>query len=156
MKKLTRTTELFIYDNIEDLPAEIRELIHESKRAATTAYAPYSHFRVGAAVRVASGEIIPGSNQENAAYPSGLCAERVAVYAAAAKCPGQVISAIAIHAADYHSEEIPVSPCGDCRQSIFEYEHRQRQPIPVYLTGSGKTIWKFPSLRSLLPFPFEF
>src|SRR5690606_6679104 len=118
--------------------------------------APYSKFRVGAAVLLDNGEVVLGSNQENAAYPSGLCAERVAIFHAGAVYPDATILQIAISAAsDVHTTTSPIPPCGSCRQSIAEYEFRQSRPIELYFMGETGAIYKSDSLKNLLPFSFD-
>ncbi len=145
-----------VYDSIDELPEEIRELMEKAKHTRKNAYAPYSKFKVGAALRLSSGEIITGNNQENAAYPSGLCAERVAVYNAGANFPKVPIQAIAITAgAENHTVSKPVAPCGACRQSIAEYEQRQNSPIEIYFMGEVGQIYKVNSLKDLLPLSFD-
>ena len=120
------------------------------------AYAPYSKFRVGAALFLDNGKIILGSNQENAAYPSGLCAERVAVFQAGTLYPDAKILKMAITAAsDTNQTTAPIPPCGSCRQSIAEYEIKQESPIEIYFMGEIGTIYKSDSLKNLLPFMFD-
>ena len=142
------------YDE-QDLPQADRELLAKATQMAQTAYAPYSHFKVGAALRLKNGAVVCGSNQENAAYPSGLCAERVAAFSAAASYPDQAIEALAITAISSKPINHPIAPCGACRQSIIEYEHKFRQPIRLILRGSSGKIAVFDSIGSLLPFQFN-
>lgn len=142
------------YNTKEELPQADRELLEKAEQMTKTAYAPYSHFKVGAALRLKNGTVVCGNNQENAAYPSGLCAERVAVYAAAANHPDQVIEAIAITAVSAKPIDHPIAPCGSCRQSILEYEHKFQHPIRMILRGSSGKIAVFDSIESLLPFQF--
>ena len=121
-----------------------------------TAYAPYSRFRVGAALLLDNGKVVLGSNQENAAYPSGLCAERVAIFHAGAVYPNARIVKMAITAAsDTNTTTAPIPPCGACRQSIAEYESKQEYPIEIYFMGETGTIHKSDSLKNLLPFTFD-
>ncbi len=120
------------------------------------AYAPYSNFTVGCALQLENGIIITGNNQENAAYPSGLCAERVAIYAAGANYPGVAIKHLALTASPINDTlQIPVPPCGACRQAIAEYENRQQEPITIYFMGASGTIAKAQSLKDLLPLVFD-
>ncbi|CAN5482357.1 cytidine deaminase [soil metagenome] len=145
------------YTSFSELPEADQQLIREAKIAAHDAYAPYSHFHVGAAVILENGIIVKGSNQENAAYPSGLCAERVALFAAGAQHPGVKISSIAISAYPEGSGKtsVPVSPCGDCRQVMAEYEHRYAHKIRLIMeAGDGKFIVTH-SVKELLPFLFS-
>lgn len=148
---------------LEELDAERRELVEAAKEMTRTSYAPYSRFHVGAAIRMANGEIVRGSNQENAAYPSGTCAERTACYYASALYPGMKMTAIAIAAWTrlHHSESdpdelcfqaSPISPCGSCRQALLEYEALYGD-IEVILYGLDRTLI-LPSVKSLLPFCF--
>lgn len=146
----------------DEMPAEDRELIEKAKEMTFKSYSPYSHFNVGAAIRMKDGSVVCGSNQENAAYPSGMCAERTACYHASALNPGMPMMKIAIAArnlADFPNEEEkapfqskPISPCGACRQALLEYEHLYG-PIEIILYGADET-YMFPSVASLLPFSF--
>ena len=120
------------------------------------AYAPYSQFRVGAALLLDNGKIVLGSNQENAAYPSGLCAERVAIFHAGSVYPEAKILKMAITAAsDNNQTKAPIPPCGSCRQSIAEYEIKQETPIEIYFMGEIGEVYKSASLKNLLPFMFD-
>lgn len=143
------------YTEEKDLPCAYKQLIHKAKEATQNAYAAYSHFRVGAALLLDNQEIIIGNNQENAAYPSGLCAERVAVFYANAKYPKNAVSAIAIAA---RNEEgflaYPITPCGACRQVLLEAEERYEKPITVILYGT-QSIKVIANAKSLLPFFFD-
>ena len=125
-------------------------------KARQGAYAPYSNFTVGCALLLDNGEIVTGNNQENAAYPSGLCAERVAIFAAGAQYPGVAVLKLAITASpkddSFHK---PVPPCGACRQSIAEYENNQDNDIELYFMGAAGKVMKSHSLRDLLPLVFD-
>lgn len=156
MKKITIPTHLYAYDQIEQLPIHIQELMHQAVQARNQAYAPYSKFQVGAAVLLKDGTIVIGSNQENAAYPSGLCAERTAIFAAGANYPNQLIKAICISASSQIKDtNQPIPPCGACRQSLLEYENKQNTHIPIYFMGKTGTIIQSPSIKNLLPFIFK-
>ncbi|ATA91464.1 cytidine deaminase [Capnocytophaga canimorsus] len=144
-----------VFDSIEALPESVQELMAAAVAVRENAYAPYSLFKVGAAIRLKDGQICVGSNQENAAFPSGLCAERVAIYHASALFPNQIIDAIAITGTAQEPTALPVSPCGACRQSMAEYEIRQKQPIAVYFMGKTGKIIKTESVKDLLPFLFD-
>lgn len=145
-----------IFSHLEDMDPESRYLAHKAKDAANHAYAPYSKFHVGAAVLLEDGAIITGSNQENAAYPSGMCAERVALYATAAQHPEAVISKIAIVARRKSSKDlVPVTACGSCRQVMLEFEARQSKPIHVIMHHQPHEWVKAASAESLLPFSFN-
>lgn len=155
MDQLTKSFTYYEFQNSEELSNQDQELVKLSREATKSAYAPYSGFYVGAAVILEDGTIIKGNNQENAAYPSGLCAERVAVFSASAVYPNATIKAIAISA---YSEEItidkPISPCGSCRQVILEYEKKQDTPIKIILTGQKGKVIIINSISDLLPLNF--
>lgn len=156
MKEINITTKFLIFENQTELPIEIQDLMEQAISIRKTAYAPYSKFRVGAALLLDNGKIVLGSNQENAAYPSGLCAERVAIFAAGSNYPEAKIVKMAITAAsDTNTTTAPIPPCGSCRQSIAEYEIKQDQPIEIYFMGEIGTIHKSDSLKNLLPFMFD-
>ncbi|MGB3590497.1 MAG: cytidine deaminase [Nonlabens sp.] len=124
--------------------------------ARNNAYAPYSNFLVGCALLLDNGKVIKGNNQENAAYPSGLCAERVAIFAAGANHPGIAIKKIAITAGPRNGIfDKPVPPCGACRQSIAEYENNQDYPIELFFMGTQGTILRSQSMKDLLPLVFD-
>ena len=125
-------------------------------QARDHAYAPYSSFKVGAALLMDNNEVVIGSNQENASYPSGLCAERTAIYYAGAKYPQMLIKAIAISAKSLHKEiTSPIPPCGACRQAISEYEVNQEKGIPIYFMGEKGKVYRAKSIKELLPFIFD-
>jgi cytidine deaminase len=156
MNKVTITTNFDVFETIQELPTDIQNLMHEAVAIRKTAYAPYSHFKVGTAILLDNGEIIVGSNQENAAYPSGLCAERVTVFYAGAKYPEAKILKMAISAAsDNTTTSAPIPPCGACRQSLAEYEIKQNTPIEIYFMGEIGSIYKSDSLKNLLPLLFD-
>lgn len=145
-----------IVDHLEDLDAESKYLTHKAKDAATHAYAPYSKFLVGAAVLLEDGNIVTGTNQENAAYPSGMCAERVALYAVASQHPEKKILKISVVAKRKGGKEIlPATPCGPCRQVMLEFEQRQEKAIEVVMQNQEHRWVKAPSAESLLPFCFS-
>lgn len=156
MKNVTREIHYRLYDSSIELDEQDRELLEAAVAATDTAYAPYSNFHVGAAVLLENGEVVQGSNQENAAYPSGLCAERVALFAAASQHPETAIKAVAITACFHDSNELlSVSPCGDCRQVLAEYEHRYQSSIKMILTaGQGKVV-VVEDAKTLLPLMFN-
>ena len=156
MKKISITTEFDQFDIIEDLPIDVQDLMAQAVAVRKNAYAPYSNFRVGVAIALDNGKVVLGSNQENAAYPSGLCAERVAIFYAGAVYPDAKILKMAITAAsDSNQTTAPIPPCGSCRQSIAEYEIRQETPIEIYFMGEVGVIYKSESLKNLLPFMFD-
>lgn len=156
MKDIIITTQFSVFDAMEELPNEIQNLMEQAVAVRKNAYAPYSQFRVGAALLLDNGKIILGSNQENAAYPSGLCAERVAIFQSGALYPEAKILKMAITAAsDTNKTTAPIPPCGSCRQSIAEYEIRQETPIEIYFMGEIGSVYKSDSLKNLLPFMFD-
>ena len=156
MKKVTAEISYDIYSSSSELPETDQMLLEEAVKATNTAYAPYSNFHVGAAVLLENGQIVQGSNQENAAYPSGLCAERVALFAASSHFPGVKIKAIAITAQFSDSKELlSVSPCGDCRQVMAEYEHRYQTNIRLIMTAEKGKVIVIQDLKTLLPLMFN-
>ena len=156
MKKVEIITHIEIFDSIEDLPNSTQLLMNKAIEVKSTAYAPYSKFKVGAALLLENGKIITGSNQENAAYPSGMCAERVAIWKASSDYPNERILELAISASS--SSQItkePVAPCGACRQSLSEYEIKQEEKIEVFFMGEIGKIIKTNSVSDLLPIAFD-
>ncbi len=146
----------YTHCTFEELSSEDRILVGKAQDACKTAYAPYSHFCVGAAIALNNGEIICGSNQENAAYPSGTCAERCAMFYANAQHPQATPITIAIAACNTAGDfsSFPITPCGACRQVLLESEIRYKQPLRIILYGV-KSIYILKSVRSLLPFQFD-
>lgn len=156
MKPLKVTSNFEVYDSLEELPEAIQTLMQKAIVARDKAYAPYSQFRVGAALALNNNEVIAGSNQENASYPSGLCAERTAIYYAGAAYPEAQIQNIAISAKSMkHKVEAPVPPCGACRQALLEYEIKQDASISVYFMGESGQVMKANSIKDLLPLIFD-
>ena len=155
MKPIQVPFQIIEIEDLEELSPEEQKLIEHSRKMTNNAYAPYSRFFVGAAILLENGEIIMGSNQENAAYPSGLCAERVAIFSASANYPGVKIKAIAVSArSDKHLVDYPVSPCGACRQVLVEYEFNQKESIKLLLSGISGKVYLIDKVRDLLPFSF--
>ena len=146
----------FISAHFSEIEKKDQELIFNAKKAFESAYAPYSGFMVGASILLENGEIINGSNQENVAYPSGLCAERVAMFYVGARFPDVKINTIAVsvYSRNFEINDV-ISPCGACRQAIAEYEMKQELPIEIYFMGAEGKIIKSNSLANLLPFGFE-
>lgn len=143
------------YESLDQLDPRDRELAQAAIEATKSSYAPYSHFNVGAAVRLDNGEIIKGSNQENAAYPSGICAERTAMFYASANYPENAMTVIAITASQNGTLcDNPVTPCGSCRQVMAQYQTKGGQPMEILLVG-GKKIWKFGKVDDVLPLIFD-
>ena len=154
-RKIELITEFEILDPA-DLQPDMVKLLEAAKDAGNQAYAPYSHFKVGAALLLADGTIVKGSNQENAAYPSGTCAERTAFFYAGANYPGNTIVMAAVAAkpetaADYFT----ASPCGSCRQAMLEYEDKQDSAIKLLMLGHNGKVFVSASVSNLLPFKFD-
>lgn len=144
------------FDKNENLNERIEEIIHFAKEATKTAYAPYSLYKVGAAVRLSNGKIIKGSNQENVAYPSGMCAERVALYAASSQYPNEEVESIAV-TVDHHFETVDevFSPCGACRQVMAEIEAKSGNELEVIVHAPNGITRIFKGVNQLLPFSFN-
>jgi len=149
-------TEVEIFDSISDCPVIIQDLMQSAHQIRQKAYAPYSNFFVGAAILLEDGTVVTGSNQENASYPAGLCAERTALFYAGAHYPDLKIESMALTAGPKDENNLsPVPPCGSCRQAIAEYEQKQKSPIAVYFMGKSGQVKKVDSLLSLLPLAFD-
>lgn len=143
------------FGSIDELSAEDRELAQAAIEGMRGSYAPYSHFNVGAAVRMSNGQIVCGANQENAAFPSGLCAERTAMFAAGAKYPDKDMCSIALAGGVWgHITDEPATPCGACRQVMAQYQSKSGKPMSVIMVG-GKKIWKFDKVDDILPMIFD-
>ncbi len=156
MKEIKIETTLYIYQGLDELPKKIMILMQKAFEARKNAYAPYSNFNVGAALLLDNGEVITGNNQENASYPSGLCAERTAIYYAGSQYPKAKIIRMAISAGSKNSQtNKPIPPCGACRQAIAEYEIKQETPIEIYFMGETGKVAKSNSLANLLPLVFD-
>lgn len=155
MREKRLETIIQVFDSLEEVPEPDRELLVKARESLESAYAPYSGFRVGAAVRLENGRVVTGSNQENAAYPMCLCAERVALAAAAADYPGVRVQTIAVTVrSKRHIVDSPASPCGACRQVICETEDRNEHPIAILLQGETGPVYKMKTGRDLLPLAF--
>lgn len=156
MKKIQINTTFTVFDSMESLDDQTRALMHKAVEVRKQAYAPYSKFRVGAAILLENGKVVVGNNQESAAYPSGLCAERVAIFQAGSVYPNTKILKIIISAtSDISPTKRPTPPCGACRQSISEYEQKQDVPIEIYFMGETGEVYKSDSLENLLPLSFH-
>ncbi len=156
MKKIQINTTFTVFDSMDSLDDQTRELMQKAVEVRKQAYAPYSKFRVGAAILLENGKVVIGNNQESAAYPSGLCAERVAVFQAGSLYPNTKILKIIISAtSDISPTKRPTPPCGACRQSISEYEQKQDIPIEIYFMGETGEVYKSDSLENLLPLSFH-
>lgn len=155
MKKEEYRFAFEVYDSIDELNKEDAWLLKEAREVTESAYAPYSNFNVGAVAKLANGEIVAGTNQENASYPVGLCAERVLLASASTLYPHVPIDSIAISYNNTHGESNhPISPCGMCRQSMVEYEERVKQPIRLILSGMEGKVYVIDKTTNLLPLSF--
>ncbi len=142
------------YDSREELPEKDRQLLDAAESALSGAYAPYSNFNVGAAVRLGNDIIVKGANQENSAFPSGLCAERTAMFSAASRYPGQEILALAVVASQEGVlQSAPTYPCGACRQVMAQYQMRSGKPMHIIIGSAGK-IQVFDGVEMIMPFIF--
>jgi cytidine deaminase len=155
MELLKKESVVQRYNTINELPMADQQLLVEAKAAVVNAYAPYSKFNVGCALRLANGIVVKGSNQENIAYPSGLCAERVAIFYAGATYPDVPVEsmAITVKANDYVVNE-PIMSCGACLQSMSEYELKFHKPMRIILQGETGDIYIAEGLRNFMPFMF--
>lgn len=155
MKTATLSIDYQEYASLEELDPQDLELVRAAQEAQKSSYAPYSGFNVGAAVRLDDGTIVVGSNQENSAYPSGLCAERTAMFAAGTTHPGKAMVSIAILGGfGYRMDETPCTPCGACRQVMAEYQTLAQRPMSVIMAGTRKSL-KFSRVDDILPFIFN-
>ena len=156
MKNIKIEINLEVFETVTDLPFSIQKLMNKAHESRDKAYAPYSSFKVGAALQLNSGEIITGNNQENAAYPSGLCAERVAIFYAGSQYPEATFHSMAISAKSIHSKTTKaVPPCGACRQVLAEYEVKQNSLIEIYFMGESGKVVKSNSVKDILPLIFD-
>lgn len=155
-KTLKKEVELTVYESSSALPSSDFDLLTQAKSALESSYAPYSKFHVSAAVLLENGKTVIGSNQENMAYPSGLCAERVAIFSASAQFPGVAIQAIAITAkSETMKLDHPIMCCGACLQSICEYENRYQNTIRLILQGETGSVFIANGTQTFLPFQFD-
>lgn len=155
MKEITLKLNYTEYESLEEMSTEDQQLVKAALDAQKGSYSPYSEFQVGAALRLVDGTIVKGANQENAAYPSGLCAERTAMFWASANHPDVAFDTLAIAGADHGVLcESPASPCGACRQVMAEYQKKYGRPLKTIWVGS-KRIRKFESVDDILPFIFD-
>lgn len=155
-KTLSQTTQISCYSNVSELPEKWQDLVAKSKEVLPSAYSKYSGFSVGAAVLLDDDTVVLGTNQENIAYPSGLCAERNALFSIGTNYPNHIIKAIAITASSIHGQvTTPVSPCGGCRQVMIECETKQNQAIPVIMSSQSEEVWVTDDVKTLVPFYFS-
>ncbi len=155
-KQITGNYIYDVYESSENLSKTDKDLLAKAKEVLANAYAPYSNFNVGAAVLLEDGTIVTGNNQENAAYPSGLCAERVAFFYASSQYPSKKIIAVAVSAKTKSMLiNVPVPPCGSCRQAMAEFEIKFDSPIRVIMSGESGEVFISPSVSNLLPLLFS-
>ena len=155
MKKEKYDFAYEVYDSIDELSEQEASLLKKAREATQHAYAPYSHFKVGAVAKMKNGEIVAGSNQENASFPVGLCAERVLLASASSLYPKIPIDMIAIsYSSDQVASDHPVAPCGICRQSLQEFEERSKSPIKLVLGGMQGKVIVIDKASQLLPLAF--
>ncbi|SHM50254.1 cytidine deaminase [Chryseobacterium polytrichastri] len=145
------------FKNSGELSDIEKTLFERAKQARENAYAPYSNFLVGCSILLENGEIFSGNNQENAAFPSGLCAERTAIFWVAANFPNEKIKKIFIVGGpkEFNAKNPPIPPCGACRQSLMEYETKQNENIDLYFSSMNDEVVKVNSIKDLLPFYFD-
>jgi cytidine deaminase len=156
MKEIQFSANYIEYDDKNDLDSDNKKIMNLAIDARDRSYSPYSQFSVGAAVLLENGEIVTGNNQENAAYPSGMCAERVAIWTASALYPNVKVLKLALSGkSKLKLVNTPVSPCGACRQVLSEYETKQNSNIEIYFTGEAGKVIKTDSVKDLLPFSFD-
>ena len=156
MKEINTGTSAFLFQDINELSDVDKNLMQAAIKASKNAYAPYSGFSVGAALLMEDDSIIIGNNQENAAYPSGMCAERVAIWKAGSSYPNKKVKKIAITAVSSNKQlDKPVGPCGACRQTLLEYEVNQKEDMEILFMGEIGNVVKANSIASLLPFSFD-
>ncbi|GAB3428541.1 cytidine deaminase [Niabella aquatica] len=156
MKKLSYNFSYTVFDDINDLDSADADILRQARELTEVSYAPYSRFHVASVAKLANGATVKGTNQENASFPVGICAERSLLAATGTLYPNEVIEAIAI---TYQPEEgksnQPISPCGMCRQALLEYETRVKHPIRVILSGMEGPVYVINTVKNLLPFAFE-
>ncbi len=156
MKEVKTSFEYSVFGSIDELSAHDKELLQQARSFTSTAYAPYSHFSVSAVARLVNGEIVKGTNQENASYPVGLCAERALMAGAAALYPGVAIETMAIsYDGEGNSNDSPVAPCGMCRQALLEFGNRTGKPVRLILSGKKGEVFIIENAASLLPLSFS-
>lgn len=155
MKKENYSFAFDVYDSIDELDSQDAWLLREARGVTEAAYAPYSNFNVGAVAKMANGEIVAGTNQENASYPAGICAERVLLSSAATLYPQIAIETLAISYNNMNGiSDHPISPCGICRQTLSEYEERMNHPIRLILSGLEGRVYIIEKSSNLLPLSF--
>jgi len=155
MRQITKSFNFIEYESEAEIDKVSRELLNNARAASSSSHAPYSQYFVGAAVQMADGSVVTGSNQENMSFPAGICAERVALFAATSKFPEIPVQSIAISArSDSFPVTDPVPPCGICRQAILEYELKFRNKIRIILAGEQGKVFVIDGIHNLLPLAF--
>jgi len=154
MKKKQLSFEYEVHDDINSLSSSDAQLVERARLGLANSYAPYSEFPVSCALELDNGEIVVGTNQENAAYPSGLCAERVAIFYAKSQFPQSSVLKMAI-VTGHQELDVPVAPCGACRQVLLEYQVNQENPMFLLLTARKGTVYTLSDIRGLLPLHFS-
>jgi cytidine deaminase len=156
INKIQHTIHVIEYASGDDLPHEDADLLLMAREVTQHAYAPYSNFKVGAVARLTNGAIVSGTNQENASYPVGICAERVLLSSVSSQYPGIAINTIAVsYSSPLIKRYVPISPCGICRQTLVEYQQRFKQNIKLILGGQNGKVHIIENAADLLPFAFE-
>ena len=156
MKEIKKEITIKVFDDTDSFSSLEKELINRAVKAQESAYAKYSNFRIGSAVLLANGKIISGSNQENAVFPLGLCAERVALFSAGSTYPDVPVVALALSAEKkLREDEVPVFPCGSCRNVLIEQENKFGNKIKLFITGSNGKIYVVDTVEDILPFAFS-
>lgn len=154
-EKITKTIDFDLYNGLNEMDPEDQALVAKARQACDTSYSPYSNFRVGAALLLEDGQVVLGSNQENAAYPDGLCAERVAFFASSVLHPGKRILKVAVAASHADSAAfVAATPCGSCRQVMLEYEGKQQNSVSLITQWNEQQFIRSSSISDLLPFCF--
>lgn len=156
MEKINHSFSFEKYEGSDSLEPKDAALLEQARKATSLAYAPYSRFHVGAAVRLSNGIIVSGANQENASFPAGICAERVTLSTVSSQYPDALIEALAVSYDNKSGTSVhPISPCGICRQSLAEYQQKQKSPIKIILAGMTGEVYVIESVLSLLPLAFS-
>jgi cytidine deaminase len=153
MNKKSLNIEFLEFESTKGLSKELQALLSTADSHLKNAYAPYSNFKVSAVCLLSNGELVIGTNQENGAFPSGLCAERVAIFAAKSQFPNEKVIKMVL--TSEQSATLPVTPCGACRQVLIEYEITQNQSIELTMKSSDSKVWQFKSVSDILPFSFD-
>lgn len=156
MKELSYNFSYTVFDGIEDLGSTDAGLLQQARELTAISYAPYSQFHVASVAKLANGEVVKGTNQENASYPVGICAERSLLAAVGTLYPNEIIETIAVTYQPVEGKSNkPISPCGMCRQALLEYETRVKHPMRIILSGMEGPVYLINTAKNLLPFAFD-